>query len=485
MEEENLYDKVKKQIDEYYKKEDCSIWKNDFHIEMPFGLVNYPNGLSYYNGEFYIFYQWNPFGCEHNNKHWGLVRTKDFINFSKPKVVLKPADWFNKNGCYSGCGIVKDDKLNLFYTGNVKDENNERSSYQCIATYDKNGICTKNEVVINGQPEGYTANFRDPYIFIENEIYYSIIGTQTNDLKGKAVIYSSKNLKEWNLVGELKTDMNDFGYMWECPNMVKLDNEKYAFIFSPQGLKSEEFKYQNIYQTGYVIGNLNLNTLTLNHEGFKELDMGFEFYAPQVFKYNNENIMIAWVGMPEKEEEYPSNNMDGRVFALSMPRVLEEKDGVLYQRPFKALERLRKDKQLELRNIETKEYTINPSSRTLEMKLNLELNLNTLVEIKFKFKNEYISLIYNKNTQVCIIDRNHMKLKPNGIRKFKLKALNSLVFHIFIDNSIMEIYYQEGIETTTVMYFPKNNELSIEIKSQENLSISELDLWNLKKINYN
>jgi len=44
--EENLYDKVKKQIDEYYKKEDCSIWKNDFHIEMPFGLVNDPNGLS-------------------------------------------------------------------------------------------------------------------------------------------------------------------------------------------------------------------------------------------------------------------------------------------------------------------------------------------------------------------------------------------------------------------------------------------------------
>ena len=120
--EENLYKKIKEQIDEYYQKEDDNIWKNDFHIEMPFGLVNDPNGLSYYNGEFYIFYQWNPFGCEHKNKHWGLVKTKDFINFSKPKIVLKPIDWFDKNGCYSGCGIVKDDKLKLFYTGNVKDE---------------------------------------------------------------------------------------------------------------------------------------------------------------------------------------------------------------------------------------------------------------------------------------------------------------------------------------------------------------------------
>jgi len=49
----------------------------------------------------------------------------------------------------------------------------------------------------------------------------------------------------------------------------------------------------------------------------------------------------------------------------------------------------------------------------------------------------------------------------------------------------MEIYYQDGIETTTVMYFPKSNELSVYIKGDENIVISELDLWDLKKINYN
>lgn len=482
---ENLYDKLEKQIDEYYEKEDKNIWRNYFHIEMPFGLVNDPNGLSYYNGEFYIFYQWNPFGCEHKNKHWGLVRTKDFINFSKPQIALKPIDWFDKNGCYSGCGIVKDDKLKLFYTGNVKDENNVRSSYQCIATYDKSGKCIKDKVVIDGQPEGYTAHFRDPYIFVENEVYYAVIGTQTDDLKGKVVIYNSKDLEEWNFLGELKTNMNDFGYMWECPNMIKLEKKKYAFIFSPQGIESEEFKFQNIYQSGYVMGDLDVNTLTLNHEEFKELDMGFEFYAPQVFNYNNENIMISWIGMPEKEDEYPSAKNGDRVFALSMPRVLEEKDGVLYQRPFKALEGLRKNKQLELKNIYTKKYLINPNSRALEIKLNLKLRTSSLVEIKFKFMDEYISLIYNRNTQVCLIDRNNMKLKPNGVRKFKLKVLDNLKLHIFIDNSIMEIYYQDGIETTTLMYFTKSDELSIEMKSDDCLFINELDLWNLKEINYN
>ena len=34
---------------------------NRFHLEMPFGLINDPNGLAYHNG-WHIFYQWNPFG---------------------------------------------------------------------------------------------------------------------------------------------------------------------------------------------------------------------------------------------------------------------------------------------------------------------------------------------------------------------------------------------------------------------------------------
>ena len=39
--------------------------------------------------------------------------------------------------------LVKDDELKLYYTGNVRDADNERESYQCVAKYSKDGTILK------------------------------------------------------------------------------------------------------------------------------------------------------------------------------------------------------------------------------------------------------------------------------------------------------------------------------------------------------
>lgn len=481
----NIYEKVKQDLDNFYSNNDSNIWRNKNHIEMPFGLVNDPNGLSYFNGKYHIFYQWNPFGCEHKTKHWALVKTTDFVNFTKPEIILKPEDWFDKNGCYSGGAYVKDDILKLFYTGNVKNEKDERESYQCIVDYNKDGSFEKRGPIIPKQPDGYTAHFRDPMIFVNEGIYYMVLGVQRENLTGAALIYKSDDIEKWELVGELETNMKDFGYMWECPNIIKVNDDKYAFLFSPQGLEAEEFKNQNIYQSGYVIGNLEFKVPQLkNHSEFKEIDMGFDFYAPQVFTHNDKNIMIGWVGMPDKDSEYPSGENGGWMFPLTLPRVLEYKDNVLYQKPLKEVENLREKQIVSVKDLNINEYSLDLDSRNIEIDLELLLEESTFIDFKFVFRDEYINLTYNKENGVCIIDRNNMKLGGKGIRKFKLNVDKTLKLHMFIDNSVMEIYYQEGLETTTLMYFPKFDDFKIEIKSDNKVKMSELNIWNLRGIKY-
>ena len=46
---------INKKSKEYYNKTK-DIWRDNFHFEPPFGLINDPNGLSYYKGEYYIFF---------------------------------------------------------------------------------------------------------------------------------------------------------------------------------------------------------------------------------------------------------------------------------------------------------------------------------------------------------------------------------------------------------------------------------------------
>ena len=77
-----------------------------------------------------------------------------------------------------------------------------------------------------------------------------------------------------------------------------------------------------------------------------------------------------------------------------------------------------------------------------------------------------------------------MDLGAKGIRKFKLKAEDLLKLHMFIDSSVIEIYYQDGIETTTFMYFPKFDELQLEVKGENTVEIDNLCIWSLRGIKY-
>lgn len=70
--------------------------------------------------------------------------------------------------------------------------------------------------------------------------------------------------------------------MWECPDYFHLDGQDWLSV-CPQGLPCEAFRFQNIYQSGYFSVSDRLDEAqTLSR--FTEWDMGFDFYAPRLFR---------------------------------------------------------------------------------------------------------------------------------------------------------------------------------------------------------
>ena len=44
-----------------------------FHVSPYVGWMNDPNGFSCYQGEYHLFYQYNPYDTHWNSMHWGHV----------------------------------------------------------------------------------------------------------------------------------------------------------------------------------------------------------------------------------------------------------------------------------------------------------------------------------------------------------------------------------------------------------------------------
>ena len=79
-----------------------------------------------------------------------------------------PAEQYERNGCYSGCAVVKDDELTLIYTGNVKYPDGNRTAFQCLAVAEADGTFRKLGPVLP-LPAGYTGHVRDPKVWFEQE----------------------------------------------------------------------------------------------------------------------------------------------------------------------------------------------------------------------------------------------------------------------------------------------------------------------------
>ncbi len=418
--------------------------KNDFrqklHLEPTKGWLNDPNGLSFFKGKYHIYFQYcpdSPYG--NGNKCWGHWESSDLINWVFCGTAIRPDCPEDKNGAYSGCGIVSGDTLHIFYTGNVKNDGDydyitagREANVIHIATKDGRNMSEKRVLLRNSDyPKNCSCHVRDPKVWEENGKFYMVLGARTLDDKGCVLYYASPDLLNWTF--EKAESRDGFGYMWECPDVIELCGNKYLSI-SPQGLAHGELSHQNIYSSGYFKG-----------DEFIEWDYGFDFYAPQTFTApDGRKIIIGWMGIGDIPYTNPTAEL-GWQHCLTMPRELVlKKDGEIYQKPLSELQLLRR----ECREIE--------ANSSISAELPFELTGKICGD--FSIKSNSFSLSYEDS----IFTLEFLDMKVSGGRTSRRVRLENLdEIRIFADTSSLEIYLNGGKRVISSRFYPEDTEIEL------------------------
>lgn len=321
-------------------------FRQRFHLMPPVGWLNDPNGLCQFEGIYHAFFQYSPFNPEGGVKLWGHCTSRDMINWEYQGVTFYPDQPFDCHGVYSGCALIEDGEMYLYYTGNVKLEDREDYDYintgreaNTVLVTSKDGMKfgPKKELMRNTDyPSDLTLHVRDPKVWKEGDTYYMIQGARTKKNIGQAIIFESEDKVSWTFKSRVES-AEPFGYMWECPDYFEIGGMK-ILSASVQGLEGGVWEDRNVYQSGYftvkgdILGEYALSEYHL-------WDYGFDYYAPQSFEAEDgRRIMIAWMGMPDCEEYTNLTIADGWQHCFTFPREVYVKDGKICQRPVRELE---------------------------------------------------------------------------------------------------------------------------------------------------
>ncbi len=199
--------------------DNLALAKPRLHFSPPNGWMNDPNGLIFYEGEWHLFYQYQPPGTK--GKHWGHAVSADLFAWTPMPIALYPddlgeifsgscvADTQNTSGLFeAGGGLV------AIFTHHLDGQSTTQSqslAYSC----DKGRTWLKyaqNPVLRSANP-----NFRDPKVFWHTPSESWVMVLAAGD---HAEIYRSPDLKTWTFASAY--GKGESGIVWECPDLFPL-----------------------------------------------------------------------------------------------------------------------------------------------------------------------------------------------------------------------------------------------------------------------
>ena len=270
-----------------------------YHHRPVYGWMNDPNGMFYKDGVWHLYYQWNPYGSQWENMHWGHSTSRDLIHWEAQPMALEP-DWLGS--IFSGSCVTNGDEVIAMYTSAGHHQT------QSIAV-SKDGGRTFQKYSGNPVLTGDVPDFRDPRPFWNEDIKaWNLILAAGQEMR----LYSSKDLKDWKYESAFGKEYGNHGGVWECPDLFKLEGlkngkmeEKWVLIcnINPGGPFGGS-------ATQYFVGQFDGHKFTCESmpKVTKWLDYGKDHYATVSF-YNapeNRHVVLAWMSNWQYANQVPT-----------------------------------------------------------------------------------------------------------------------------------------------------------------------------------
>jgi len=465
-----------------------------YHLTPPANWLNDPNGLIRWDGQYHVFYQYNPAGPFHNTIHWGHAVSDDLVTWRDEPVALSPSpDGPDRDGCWSGCAVDDDGTPTLLYTGG-----NGRDQLPCLATTDDPGLRAwekyEGNPVIESPPadldvletEHWRAEFRDHNVWREDGRWHHLVGTGLADGGGAALLYTSDTLTEWTYEGPLLAGGPDAGAVWECPELLDLGDRRLLHVSD----------YENVV---YFLGTVEDGEFAVESEGL--LDHG-DFYAPQSLSDSNgggetddadgagdADRSLTWGWLPEARDVEAQWDA-GWSGALSLPRVIESgPDGDLRQRPADEVaelraERLAADETVALAPADRRRLAV--SGAAIEIEAEIALDDAEAVELSVfetPDRAEHTPVRYARDGTLSI-DRAPSTRDPRAFTDAQSMAVppydEPLSLRVFLDRSVIEIYANGRRCLTSRVYPTRDDAVGVSARAEGGrAAIESLSAWEL------
>lgn len=451
-------------------------YRPKYHFQPERNWINDPNGLIQWNGRYHLFYQHNPFGALWGNIHWGHAVSDDLLHWEHLPLALAPAVGdYDEFGCFSGCLVDNDGVPMIIYTGTQAAPRGGMPYTQHANLAFGSADLTKWEKfagnpVIHAPLDDELTGFRDHCVWREGDEWLQIIGSGRRGKGGVAFLYRSDDLLTWEYLHplcELDTPTFDgvgVGEMWECPQLLDL-GAKHALVLSASYNDTPT-------RTVCLLGRYE--NRRFEPTGAQVLDFGeASSYAPQAMR-DDKGRTLMWGWIPEGRDDALCE-VAGWSGMLSLPRVVTLRDnGRLGFAPVPELQKLRGQHHRQPSAIQSDSLEICAMFKPTER---VEIGVRCSAD-------ERARIFYDPQTATLGIDRSHSRpadcehdlstLSGN----YPLPADGLLTFHIFVDNSVIEVF-ANGEAVVTGRVYPSENGLGVVVSGGE---LCRFDAWELRGI---